>query len=59
MRSEELPTRMEYLTRPEVICMLNGKAGLVGPIIPAGCREALPQSMQMLKPMSPLGFPLM
>ena len=48
---------MKNLTRPEVICVLNGKVGLVGPIIPAGCRKALPQGMQVLEPMSPLGFP--
>ena len=38
--------------------MLNGKVGLVGPVVPAGCHKALPQSMQVLKPMGPLGFPL-
>ena len=57
MSPEELPTRMKNLTRPEVICVLNGQVGLVGPIVPAGCRKARSQSMQVLEPMSPLGFP--
>ena len=56
MSPEELPTRMKNLTRPEIICVLNGQVGLVGPIIPAGCRKARSQSMQVLEPMSPLGF---
>lgn len=49
---------MEYLIRPEVIGVLNGQVGLIGPIVPAGCHKALPQGMQVLKPMGPLGFSL-
>jgi hypothetical protein len=49
---------MEYLIRPEVIGMLNDQVGLVGSVVPAGCQKALPQGMQVLEPMRPLGFPL-
>ena len=58
MSPDELPTRMKNLTCPEVICVLNGQVGLVGPIIPAGCRKAFPQGMKVLEPMSPLSFSL-
>jgi hypothetical protein len=53
-----LPTRMEHLIRPEVIDVLNDQVGLVGPVVPAGCQKALPQGMQVLEPVGPLGFPL-
>jgi hypothetical protein len=50
--------RAEHLIRPEVIDVLNGEVGLVGPGVLVGCRKALSQCEQMLKPMGPLGFAL-
>ena len=49
---------MEHLIRPKIIGVLDGKVGLIGPIIPAGGRKALPQGVQVLEPMGPLGFAL-
>jgi hypothetical protein len=49
---------MEHLIRPEVIGVLDSEVALVGSVVPVGCQKALPQGMQVLKPMCPLGFPL-
>lgn len=49
---------MEHLIRPEVIGVPDSKVGLVGSVVPAGCKKALPQGMKVLEPMRPLGFPL-
>jgi hypothetical protein len=56
--AEELPARTEHLIRPEVICVLNSEVGLVGPVVLVGCRKALSQCEQVLKPMGPLGSSL-
>jgi hypothetical protein len=39
-----LAVRTEHFIRPEVICVLNGEVGLVGPVVLMGCRKALSQS---------------
>jgi hypothetical protein len=39
-----LAVRTEHFIRPEVICVLNGEVGLVGPVVLVGCRKALSQS---------------
>jgi hypothetical protein len=46
----------EYLVGPPVIEALNGKIGLVRPLIPMGTGKALSQSLKAFEPMGPLGL---
>src|SRR3954468_19650446 len=46
----------EDLMGPAVVDMLGDAVGLVGPVVAAGSREALPQSLKMLKAMGPLSL---
>jgi hypothetical protein len=43
--AEELPARTEHLIRPEIIDVLNGEVGFIGPVVLAGSRKALSQGV--------------
>jgi hypothetical protein len=45
MSSKELPARTEHLIRPEIIDVLNGEVGFIGPVVLAGSRKALSQGV--------------
>ena len=47
---------MEHLIGPAVIDMLDNEVGLVCLVVTVGCRKALSQGVQALKPMGPLSL---